>query len=198
MQVEIDGVDLRDVDAAWFRARIGVVSQDPRLFSMTIRENIAYGLQQVLSCGYCASSLQLRVYMLSCRLLGRSGSRRMMRASGGSSIVMRFLLTDQQYIQCVTLGSVTVSAEAWQKSSSRVVRSSRHGLVERNATASFSDAICNHVQVPSQHDIEEAALAANAHGFICDLPMAYDTPVTDKCARRLSLDRDLASPLTLT
>ncbi len=48
-QVEIDGVDLRDVDAAWFRARIGVVSQDPRLFSMTIRENIAYGLQQVLS-----------------------------------------------------------------------------------------------------------------------------------------------------
>jgi len=42
-------VDLRDVDAAWFRARIGVVSQDPRLFSMTIRENIAYGLHQVLS-----------------------------------------------------------------------------------------------------------------------------------------------------
>ena len=46
-QIEIDGVDLRDVDAAWFRSRIGVVSQDPRLFSMTIRENIAYGLQQV-------------------------------------------------------------------------------------------------------------------------------------------------------
>ena len=45
--MEIDGVDLRDVDAAWFRSRIGVVSQDPRLFSMTIRENIAYGLQQV-------------------------------------------------------------------------------------------------------------------------------------------------------
>ena len=36
--------------------------------------------------------------------------------------------------------------------------------------------------MPSQHDIEEAALAANAHGFICDLPLEYDTPVTDKCA----------------
>ena len=48
MQIELDGVDLREVDAAWFRSRIGVVSQDPRLFSMTIRENIAYGLQQVL------------------------------------------------------------------------------------------------------------------------------------------------------
>ena len=49
-QIEIDDVDLREVDAAWFRSRIGVVSQDPRLFSMTIRENIAYGLQQVCSC----------------------------------------------------------------------------------------------------------------------------------------------------
>jgi len=37
-------------------------------------------------------------------------------------------------------------------------------------------------QAPSQQDIEQAALDANAHGFICALPMAYDTPVTDKCA----------------
>jgi hypothetical protein len=39
---------------------------------------------------------------------------------------------------------------------------------------------CTSWQVPSLHDIEAAALAANAHGFICDLPLAYDTPVTDK------------------
>ena len=45
-QIEIDGVDLRTVDAGWYRSRIGVVSQDPRLFSMTIRDNIAYGLAQ--------------------------------------------------------------------------------------------------------------------------------------------------------
>ncbi|KAI3423870.1 hypothetical protein D9Q98_009704 [Chlorella vulgaris] len=42
-QVLINGHDLRDLDAAWFRRRVGVVSQDPRLFSMTVAENIAYG-----------------------------------------------------------------------------------------------------------------------------------------------------------
>ena len=42
------------------------------------------------------------------------------------------------------------------------------------------------MQMPSQHDIEEAALQANAHGFICDLPLAYDTPVTDKCVPPLA------------
>lgn len=33
----------RQLDAAWFRRRVGVVSQDPRLFSLTVAENIAYG-----------------------------------------------------------------------------------------------------------------------------------------------------------
>ena len=33
----------REVDSAWFRRRVGVVSQDPRLFGMTVAENIAYG-----------------------------------------------------------------------------------------------------------------------------------------------------------
>ena len=33
----------RQLDAAWFRRRVGVVSQDPRLFGLTVAENIAYG-----------------------------------------------------------------------------------------------------------------------------------------------------------
>lgn len=33
----------RELDAAWFRRRVGVVSQDPRLFGLTVAENIAYG-----------------------------------------------------------------------------------------------------------------------------------------------------------
>ena len=31
------------MDATWFRTQIGAVSQDPRLFSMTVADNIAYG-----------------------------------------------------------------------------------------------------------------------------------------------------------
>ena len=45
--MSIDGIDLREIDAAWFRRQIGVVSQDPHLFSDTIARNIAYGLDDV-------------------------------------------------------------------------------------------------------------------------------------------------------
>lgn len=50
--IYLDNDDLLDIDASWYRDQLGVVSQDPRLFSETISENIAYGktgLTQVLS-----------------------------------------------------------------------------------------------------------------------------------------------------
>jgi ATP-binding cassette subfamily B protein len=42
-RVLIDGVDVRDVHLASLRSAIGVISQDPFLFSATVRENIAFG-----------------------------------------------------------------------------------------------------------------------------------------------------------
>jgi ATP-binding cassette subfamily B protein len=41
--VMLDGVDVRDVTLRSLRRAIGVVSQDPFLFSATVRENIAFG-----------------------------------------------------------------------------------------------------------------------------------------------------------
>jgi ATP-binding cassette subfamily B protein len=41
--VLLDGVDVRDVTLRSLRRAIGVVSQDPFLFSATVRENIAFG-----------------------------------------------------------------------------------------------------------------------------------------------------------
>lgn len=41
--VRLDGRDLRSLDAGWFRSQLGVVSQDPALFSLTVAENIALG-----------------------------------------------------------------------------------------------------------------------------------------------------------
>ena len=38
--VEADGIDLRQIDPADFRARVGFVSQDPKLFSGTLRDNV--------------------------------------------------------------------------------------------------------------------------------------------------------------
>ncbi len=42
-RVTIDGGDVRDVKLASLRAQIGVISQDPFLFSASVRENIAFG-----------------------------------------------------------------------------------------------------------------------------------------------------------
>ncbi len=42
-RITLDGRDLREYDPDWLRRRVGVVSQEPILFSSTIRENIRYG-----------------------------------------------------------------------------------------------------------------------------------------------------------
>ena len=41
--VSIDGIDVREVTLTSLRGEIGVIAQDPFLFSATVRENIAFG-----------------------------------------------------------------------------------------------------------------------------------------------------------
>ncbi|XP_075966407.1 ATP-binding cassette sub-family B member 10, mitochondrial [Anarhichas minor] len=41
--ITIDGHDIRDLNPYWLRSHIGTVSQEPVLFSCSIRDNIAYG-----------------------------------------------------------------------------------------------------------------------------------------------------------
>lgn len=38
-----NGVDLRDLDPKWYHNQIGIVQQEPVLFSGTIFDNIVYG-----------------------------------------------------------------------------------------------------------------------------------------------------------
>ncbi|KAI3870854.1 hypothetical protein MKX03_013745 [Papaver bracteatum] len=42
-RVLIDGTDLRDFNLRWLRSQIGLVQQEPLLFSSSLRENICYG-----------------------------------------------------------------------------------------------------------------------------------------------------------
>jgi ATP-binding cassette subfamily B protein len=42
-RITIDGTDVRDMKVATLRRAIGIVAQDPFLFSATVRENIAFG-----------------------------------------------------------------------------------------------------------------------------------------------------------
>ncbi|MFW5772469.1 MAG: ABC transporter ATP-binding protein [Phototrophicaceae bacterium] len=47
--ITLDGVELRDYPRSFLRANIGVVEQEPFLFSRTIRENITYGVGREVS-----------------------------------------------------------------------------------------------------------------------------------------------------
>ncbi|KAK6162935.1 hypothetical protein DH2020_002776 [Rehmannia glutinosa] len=42
-EVLIDGIDLREFQIKWIRSKIGLVSQEPVLFTGSIKDNIAYG-----------------------------------------------------------------------------------------------------------------------------------------------------------
>lgn len=39
----IDGMNVKDINIGWLRTNIGVVGQEPVLFSTTIAENIRFG-----------------------------------------------------------------------------------------------------------------------------------------------------------
>lgn len=41
-RVLIDGIDLREFQLKWIRSKIGLVSQEPVLFTTSIKDNIAY------------------------------------------------------------------------------------------------------------------------------------------------------------
>jgi ATP-binding cassette subfamily C protein LapB len=45
--VEMGGIDLRQIDPAEYRARIGFVGQEPRLFNGTLRDNVAMGRGEI-------------------------------------------------------------------------------------------------------------------------------------------------------
>ena len=42
--VRLDGSDIRDLNLKWLRSQVGLVSQEPVLFSTTIRKNVEHGL----------------------------------------------------------------------------------------------------------------------------------------------------------
>eukprot|EP01117_Protostelium_nocturnum_P020653 TRINITY_DN93_c0_g1_i5.p1 TRINITY_DN93_c0_g1~~TRINITY_DN93_c0_g1_i5.p1 ORF type:complete len:618 (-),score=269.32 TRINITY_DN93_c0_g1_i5:186-2039(-) len=44
--VELDGVNIKEMDVQWLRKQIGVVSQEPVLFNMSIRDNLLQGSEE--------------------------------------------------------------------------------------------------------------------------------------------------------
>jgi len=48
-RILLDGVELRDYSRSYLRRQIGIVEQEPFLFSRTIKENISYGIGRYVS-----------------------------------------------------------------------------------------------------------------------------------------------------
>lgn len=48
-QVLIDGHPIQDINVRWLRQQIGVVSQEPVLFNMTVRQNLLMGVNEEVS-----------------------------------------------------------------------------------------------------------------------------------------------------
>ena len=48
-RITLDGIDIKDISREYLRAHIGIVEQEPFLFSRTIRENITYGVGREVS-----------------------------------------------------------------------------------------------------------------------------------------------------
>jgi ABC-type multidrug transport system fused ATPase/permease subunit len=42
--ISYDGTNVKEVDPQWYKKQVAIVSQEPVLFSGTVRENVAYGL----------------------------------------------------------------------------------------------------------------------------------------------------------
>lgn len=43
--IKVDGMDIRELDSQWYRQHTALVSQDPVIYSGTIRDNILLGKQ---------------------------------------------------------------------------------------------------------------------------------------------------------
>ncbi|XP_078519762.1 ATP-dependent translocase ABCB1-like isoform X1 [Lissotriton helveticus] len=61
-EITLDGQDIRTLNVKWLRENIGVVSQEPVLFSTTIAENIRYGRQDVTESEIQQAAMEANAY----------------------------------------------------------------------------------------------------------------------------------------
>jgi ATP-binding cassette, subfamily B, bacterial len=69
-QILVDGTDIRDLDLASYRHRLGVVPQEPFLFAGTVRDAIAYGRPQATDAEIEAAARSVSALDMIARLPG--------------------------------------------------------------------------------------------------------------------------------
>ncbi len=98
--VRLDGRDLRELDPSWLRSRIGVVAQEPLLFSRSIAANIRYGREDATDAEVVAAARAANAHDFVSELpegYGTEVGERGVRLSGGQKqrvAIARALLKD--------------------------------------------------------------------------------------------------------
>lgn len=102
--IELDGTPLTELDPSWLRTRMGIVSQEPVLFSTTIEENIRYGRPTATDEELEAASRAAHAHEFISRLpegYGTEVGERGVRLSGGQRqriAIARALLADPRLL----------------------------------------------------------------------------------------------------
>ncbi|KAJ8878741.1 hypothetical protein PR048_019327 [Dryococelus australis] len=67
-QVFLDGINIKDLNLEWLRAQIGVVSQEPCLFGVSILDNIRYGHSNVTMQDVVNAAMMANAHNFICSL----------------------------------------------------------------------------------------------------------------------------------
>lgn len=103
-RVTLDGVDVRELDTAWLRTQIGIVSQEPVLFATSIADNIRYGRPTATDAEVEAAALAANAHEFISKFpegYGALVGERGVRLSGGQKqriAIARALLKDPKVL----------------------------------------------------------------------------------------------------
>ncbi|KAH0692553.1 hypothetical protein KY285_019650 [Solanum tuberosum] len=164
-EVLLDGENIKNLKLEWLRSRIGLVTQEPALLSLSIRDNIAFGRDaEVL----VLSNFTLKVNGgQTVAVVGVSGS--------GKSTIISLI---ERFYDLVA-GQVLLDGRDLKSYNLRWLRN-HLGLVQQEPII-FSTTIRENIiyarHNASEAEMKEAARIANAHHFISSLPHGYDTHV---------------------
>nr|CAB3449154.1 unnamed protein product [Digitaria exilis] len=82
-EVTLDGVDIRQLRLKWLRAQMGLVSQEPALFAMSIRENILFGKEDATEEEVVAAAKAANAHNFISQLPQGYDTQRGVQMSGG-------------------------------------------------------------------------------------------------------------------
>jgi len=149
-RVLLDGADVRDVRLTDLRGEIGIVSQDPFLFSATVRENIAFGVADATEESVERAARMAQAHEFIARLPEGSGTvigERGRTLSGGQRqriAIARAILVDPRVL---VLDDATASVDATTEAKIRLgLREAMRGrttliIAHRLSTISLADEV---------------------------------------------------------